>query len=230
LNAVKLAASLQLPVRILPGQPTDFQVNTPFPGGPASQLKDEFQLGVDELASFLGGLFDIWMERGYNSGVSLGPFDALIDHFTHRAARLPCIWKENCSNQFISVDAKGSVAQCDCWVTSYPEYFFGNIFHEPDLTRMLKTSRARRDFVERPKYLVENEDCLSCRYLSICHGGCPVRTYSALGTMMGKDPYCEVYKVVFARAETHAREILRSRLVTAVDHSVKTRDVARSTS
>ena len=34
-------------------------------------------------------------------------------------ARLPCIWKENCSDQFISVDSKGSVAQCDCWVTSY---------------------------------------------------------------------------------------------------------------
>jgi len=89
------------------------------------------------------------------SGVSLGPFDALIDHFIGRPARLPCIWKENCSNQFISVDAKGSVAQCDCWVTSYPEYFFGNIFREPDLTRMLKTSQARRDFVERPKRLVE---------------------------------------------------------------------------
>jgi hypothetical protein len=26
---------------------------------------------------------------------------------------------------------------------------------------------------------------------------------------MAKDPYCEVYKVVFARAEAHAREILR---------------------
>ena len=98
------------------------------------------------------------------------------------------------SNQFISVDAKGTVAQCDSWVTSYPEYFFGNMFREADLTGMLKTSRARRDFVERPKRLVEDEDCLSCRYLSICHGGCPVRTYSALGTMMAKDPYCEVYR------------------------------------
>jgi sulfatase maturation enzyme AslB (radical SAM superfamily) len=77
---------------------------------------------------------------------------------------------------------------------------------------MLKTSPARRDFVERPKYLVELEDCLSCRYLSICHGGCPVRTYSALGTMMAKDPYCEVYKVVFARAEAHARVIVKNRL------------------
>jgi radical SAM protein with 4Fe4S-binding SPASM domain len=190
----------------------DFQVNTPFPGGPASQIEGGFQLDLDELAKFLGELFDIWMERGYHSGVTLGPFDALIDHFTGQVARLPCIWKENCSNQFISVDSKGTVAQCDCWVTSYPEYFFGNIFHEPDLTRMLKTSRARRDFVERPKRLVQDEDCLSCRYLSICHGGCPVRTYSARGTMMTKDPYCEVYKVIFARAETHARNVLRERL------------------
>jgi uncharacterized protein len=192
----------------------NFQVNTPFPGGPAAEVEGAFQLATDELAAFLSGLFDIWIERGYDSGVSLGPFDALIDHFTGRPARLPCIWKENCSNQFISVDSKGTVAQCDCWVTSYPESFFGNIFREPDLTRMLRTSPARRSFVERPKRLVEDEDCLSCRFLSICHGGCPVRTYSALGTMMAKDPYCEVYKAVFGRAETHGRAISRRRLMT----------------
>jgi uncharacterized protein len=191
---------------------TEFQVNTPFPGGPAQQIEGGFQLDNGQLAAFLGELFDIWMSEGYRSGISLGPFDALVDHFTHRAARLPCIWKENCSNQFISVNSKGVVAQCDCWVTSYPEYFFGNLFQEPDLTRMLKTNRARRDFVERPKHLVEHEDCLSCRYLSICHGGCPVRTYSAKGTIMAKDPYCEVYKVVFARAENYGRQVLVNEL------------------
>ncbi|MGA7214269.1 MAG: radical SAM protein [Terrimicrobiaceae bacterium] len=201
----------------------NFQVNTPFPGGPAAEVEGAFQLATDELAAFLAGLFDIWIERGYDSGVSLGPFDALIDHFTGRPARLPCIWKENCSNQFISVDSKGTVAQCDCWVTSYPESFFGNIFREPDLTRMLRTSPARRDFVERPKRLVEDEDCLSCRYLSICHGGCPVRTYSALGTMMAKDPYCEVYKAVFGRAETHGRAIARRRLMIRPNIAVEAR-------
>lgn len=189
----------------------DFQVNTPFPGGPAHEVEGAFQLDTVELAQFLSGLFDVWMERGYDQGVALGPFDALMDHFTGRAARLPCIWKENCSNQFISVDAKGTVAQCDCWVTSYPDYYFGNIFREPDLTRMLRESPARREFVERPKHLVKEEDCLSCRFLSICHGGCPVRTYSALGTMLAKDPYCEVYKAVFARAETYGRQILQRR-------------------
>lgn len=185
-----------------------FQVNTPFPGGPAADVPGGFRLDNTQLAAFLGDLFDIWIERGIDVGVRLGPFDALMDHFTARPAKLPCIWKENCSNQFVSIDSKGTVAQCDCWVTSYPESFFGNVFREPDLTGMLRDSEARREFVERPGHLVKNEDCLSCRYLSICHGGCPVRTYSALGTMLAKDPYCEVYKTVFARAETHGRNLL----------------------
>ena len=47
------------------------------------------------------------------------------------------------------MDSKGSVAQCDCWGTSYRKYFFGDILREPGLTRMLKTSPVRRDFVER---------------------------------------------------------------------------------
>lgn len=191
-----------------------FQVNTPFPGGPAKAVEAEFDLDKSALAEFLTGLFDIWMAHGHAHGVSLAPFDALVHHFTGAPSRLPCIWKENCSNQFISIDSKGTVAQCDCWVTSYPESFFGNVFREPNLTAMLRTSPARREFVERPRHLVEHEDCLSCRFLSICHGGCPVRTYSALGTMLAKDPYCEVYKAIFARAEFHGRTLLRRHSLT----------------
>ncbi|MDF1858914.1 MAG: radical SAM protein [Verrucomicrobiales bacterium] len=194
---------------------TDFQVNTPFPGGPANEAETEFQLESGALAEFLGDLFEIWMENGYKNGVQVGPFDALINHFSGRPARLPCIWKENCSNQFVSIDAKGTVAQCDCWVTSYPDYYFGNIFREPDLSRMLSESPARQKFVERPGKLVEDEDCLSCRFLSICHGGCPVRTYAAMGTLDSKDPYCEVYKRVFSQAERYGNE-LRKKAVLAV--------------
>ena len=188
----------------------DFQVNTPFPGGPDNDSSSEFQLDPQQLSEFMGELFDLWIEDGLDQGVALGPFDALIDQFTGRPARLPCIWKENCSNQFISVDSKGTVAQCDCWVTSEPDYHFGNLFLQPDLTRMLGESPARQKFVERPGKLVLEEDCLECRFLSICHGGCPVRAHAALGTIDAKDPYCEVYKTIFSRAEQHGT-IVRSR-------------------
>ena len=43
---------------------------------------------------------------------------------------------------------------------------------------------------------------------------------SARGTIMAKDPYCEVYKAVFSRAERHGRQILRSRLAGKENGSV----------
>src|SRR3984957_1995093 len=40
----------------------DFQVNTPFPGGPAKEIEESFELDSRELATFLAGLFDLWIE------------------------------------------------------------------------------------------------------------------------------------------------------------------------
>lgn len=62
-------------------------------------------------------------------------------------------------------------------------------------SRTLDARRAR---------LVRDDDCFTCDYLSICHGGCPVRAYSITGKFLAKDPYCAVYKAMFSRLEAHA--------------------------
>ena len=43
---------------------SDFQVNTPFPGGPAKEVEGGFQIDSALLAEFMIGLFDIWMAEG----------------------------------------------------------------------------------------------------------------------------------------------------------------------
>ena len=183
-----------------------FQVNTPFPGGEGNQTKRSLGLDVDELGRFIADLADVWLERGYNEGVKLGPIDELVKTFTSGNGCLPCIWQANCADEFISIDARGFVAQCDCWVTSYPEYFFGNIYESGSLGRMLAESSARRKFVERPAAIIPS-DCIDCDYLSMCHGGCPVRTYTFSGTMFEKDPYCKVYLAMFRKAEEVAAKL-----------------------
>lgn len=187
---------------------TDFQVNTPFPGGEANAAKDGLPLPVDELARFHCELADIWLERGYREGVRVGPFDELLNVFTHRDACLPCIWGQNCADEIVSIDARGYVGQCDCWVTSYPEYYFGNIFESTSFGELLGNSRPRRDFYERPVRLME-QDCIRCEFLSICHGGCPVRTYTVHKTLFEKDPYCGLYKSLFAHMRDAATRLLR---------------------
>lgn len=186
---------------------TDFQVNTPFPGGEATAAKKELPVAaVEKLSRFYTELADIWLARGYAAGVRVGPFEALLRHFSHEPTTLPCIWGDNCANSLVSIDARGYVAQCDCWVTSYPDYHYGNIFECDSFGELLKNSPARQKFNERPIQLIQR-DCLSCDYLSLCHGGCPVRTYTVHGTLFEKDPYCGLYKAIFGRMARAAREL-----------------------
>lgn len=185
---------------------TDFQVNTAFPGGEGNTTKEELVLENEALSRFFIDLTDIWVERGYHEGVKLGPIDQLVAHFSGEQSCLPCIWQSNCVDEFISIDARGFVAQCDCWVTSYPEYFFGNIFEWDSLAELLKNSPARKEFVERPLAIID-QDCIECDYLSMCHGGCPVRTYTIKHTLLEKDPYCYLYKSLFRHTETVAARL-----------------------
>ena len=117
---------------------TDFQINTSFSGGELNDAKRESILDMDGLSQFCVDLATVWVERGYEQGVKLGPLDQLMRHFTGEGACLPCIWLQNCTDEFVSIDARGHVAQCDCWVTSYPDYWFGNIFDDVSFTELMQ--------------------------------------------------------------------------------------------
>jgi radical SAM protein with 4Fe4S-binding SPASM domain len=182
----------------------DLQINLPFPGGPG---EGGATLAPAPVSRFLVDLLDIWTSRYRERGLRLAPFVELIHHYVGRPARLPCIWQPNCADEFVTMDARGQVALCDCWVTSYPQYAFGNVFTASDLSELLGVSDARRALQERPVRLMDLEDCSACPHLSVCHGGCPVRTLAATGTPFAKDPYCEVYKAVFTKCRDLAAQM-----------------------
>jgi uncharacterized protein len=191
---------------------TDFQINTPFPGGPITETKKTYPLQTDQLTNFLIDLADIWVENGYGNGVKIGPFNELIRFFMEGNAELPCIWRDNCVNEFISIDPHGNVAQCDCWVASYPEFRYGNIFTLNSLENLLQKSEARQRLRSRPRILIQQEDCVECDYLALCHGGCPIRAYSTTGSLFTKDPYCQIYKSLFLYMEKQAVKLAQGRI------------------
>lgn len=192
----------------------DLQINTPFPGGERNSTKQQLSTTSQEkLLRFHLDLAAVWLERGFGRGVRIAPFDALLDCFSHRYSVLPCFWGDNCVDRLIAVDARGHVAQCDCWVTSYPAYRFGNIFSSATLAELLRASEARRQFIERPIVLAQRK-CIDCDYLSLCHGGCPIRTHAQHGTLFETDPYCELYQELFRlfeqEAVRQARQLVRT--------------------
>ena len=186
---------------------TEFQINTPFPGGLSNSVKDGYPLDADRLGTFLLDLAKIWAERGYGKGIQAGPFDRLMEYFVHGHKNLLCIWQDNCVNDFVCIDPQGYVSQCDCWAASYPTSRFGNIFGSDSVSTLLRSSEARRRLLERPGVLIQREDCIECRYLAICHGGCPVRAYTVHGDLNRKDPYCSVYLALFEGMEKIAKSL-----------------------
>lgn len=196
---------------------TDFQVNTPFPGGQLNRVKQRLPLDTERLGDFLCDLGGLWLKHGYDKGITVGPFDQLLSWFLHEDADLPCIWGDNCTNSFFCVDPRGHVSQCDCWVSSYPNFRFGNIFACNSLSELFNSNEIRQQFLDRPAELVQHRDCIECNYLAICHGGCPVRAYSTFGRIVEKDPYCDTYKILFQFMEEKASMIAKERCVVSTD-------------
>jgi sulfatase maturation enzyme AslB (radical SAM superfamily) len=75
----------------------------------------------------------------------------------------------------------------------------------------LKNSPARKEFIARPLAIID-QGCIECDYLSICHGGCPVRTFTKKQTLMEKDPYCGLYKALFHHAERAAVKLAKRKM------------------
>src|SRR5262249_12960538 len=83
----------------------------------------------------------------------------------------------------------------------------GNIFDDVSFTELMQKSKARQRFQARPEMLMQHESCVECDYLSICHGGWPVRAYAITGEFFVKEPYWKVYKALFSTMEAMAAKM-----------------------
>lgn len=175
---------------------THFQINNPFPGGNANEKAIKQPFHLQELIVFYKKLADIVMNQ---ETIFVAPLSNWIEYFLTGILESACVWNENCAKHFFCIDPHGNIAQCDCWVTSYPNYHYGNILTSNNtLLEILSSSSIRKQFLKRPEIIIQTEDCLDCPYLALCHGGCPIRTYTITGTLYKKDPYCELYRTIFS--------------------------------
>jgi len=176
--------------------PHGFQVNLPFPSRAWGDGRKKVELvHVHVLARFMCDLYDEWERRWAAHGRHLQPLTRLKEYFSGGGRRLPCVWSRDCSRDFISIGPEGEVGLCDCWVLSYPEFNFGNLLHQP-LAEILESPHRAR--LGRRLSQLASSQCGECADLENCFGGCPIRTYTREGTLETVDPYCPLYRELFA--------------------------------
>ena len=187
---------------------TNMQINFPFSTQANENMKASFFLDPEEMGKFLADLFTTWVnpKDSWYSKIRINPFGELIDVFSlaPRQSRCNCIWSGNCADSFFSIGPDSSVGLCDCWVTSLPDFMFGNL--QTDSFDELIDSHSRQRLRNRIDWVLANE-CADCDYLGICFGGCIIRTFGATGVIEQKDPYCIAYKTLFSTVQEYTRSL-----------------------
>lgn len=170
-----------------------FRVN-PILVSPVRKQTQDYLLPHLGYGRVLCGLFDAWTHTVQNR-IPVSPISSylkamLSGHTTE------CQHSANCVGENLGVKPGGDVFLC----TRFEDYALGNLNDAP-LVDIFQSYRAKK--VAQRQYSIEF--CRSCKYHSICHGGCPHNAHTAFDTVDVRDPYCNDYQMIFS----HMKKALR---------------------
>lgn len=104
-----------------------------------------------------------------------------------------CGMKGVCGRQFV-VEADGSVYPCDFYMLD--RYRLGNL--TTDTFRQIEQKREQLGFIQESA--VPHKDCLSCKWASLCRGGCRRDREPFESGANSKNYYCKAYYHFFEYA------------------------------
>lgn len=100
----------------------------------------------------------------------------------------------DCAAGNLVVSTDGTASYCPALAGSR-EHLYGNLL-ETELEKLLQSPTRALIF---KRQLLLPEDCRSCEWNHICHGGCPADALGFDGDALKKDPFCSAYLTIFPR-------------------------------
>ncbi|EMA4781461.1 SPASM domain-containing protein, partial [Providencia rettgeri] len=103
------------------------------------------------------------------------------------------------------VEANGDIYSCDHFV--YPENKIGNLMVD-SIPHMLGSENHQR-FSSLKKEKI-SQDCLTCKFKPLCHGGCPKHRFliDSKG-LPRKNYFCDAYKIHLSHSLGKMKGILK---------------------
>jgi len=153
--------------------------------------EDKYNLSITgkEYADFLGTIFPFWWE--YRARFpNVAPFSEFYDSYTTHSNKMRCELTGKCSHSWISIEPTGAVTHCGR-AGDYGILPYGQIQNQT-LEEVLNNPQ-RNDIKNRVTFL-KNTSCKSCKYWSICFGGCPLDAILINGNIYSKSPHCDWVK------------------------------------
>ena len=162
----------------------------------------EWSLTPEAYGGFLKTLFDLWY-RSFKreKPVSIRYFDNLVLMLLGRPPE-SCGMLGRCTFQHV-IEADGSVFPCDFYVLD--SYKLGNI--HTDSFEDIAKAREKIGFVEKSLHV--DPECQTCKWYSLCRGGCRRDRDTFTGKPLEKNRFCASYKAFFPYVYERLAEIAR---------------------
>lgn len=103
-----------------------------------------------------------------------------------------CNFSKCCARHYIAVSPDGQVHTCILFA-GHPSLALGNI-GKSSLQKILSSPVRQRFLMSRVAQIPE---CQNCRWVSLCHAGCPHHAFIKYGAVLQPDAFCESYRLIF---------------------------------
>ena len=153
--------------------------------------------------TFLCELFDRWLEHGYPE-VNVRLFTDLVLRLRGERGAM-CTFGSSCDG-YLVVEHDGNVYPCDFFVSD--EWRLGSLLDTSLL--QLAASEKRRRFAAAKQAIPD--ECASCRWISLCRGGCLKDRLPRNSGMNARSVLCEAYRTFFDHAVPRLRDAVRGRV------------------
>lgn len=150
------------------------------------EIKYPYTLSTKAYGQFLKSLFDLWYQDIKNNNyIHIQLFENYIMLLLGKAPEL-CGLSGSCSRQYI-IEADGEVYPCDFYVLD--RYRLGNL--NKNSFSQIEEKREETGFIRQSQTTCR--DCLTCKFFSVCRGGCKRHREPAIHDIYGKNRFCEAY-------------------------------------
>jgi radical SAM protein with 4Fe4S-binding SPASM domain len=146
----------------------------------------DLALTPGEYAEFLGAIFPTWWRERARYR-SFEPFRSMVENIIAGRRRLACVDSGTCSFHHVNVAPDGTTSQCGR-SADWDLLPYGNLADRP-LSHILRD--PQRAELDRRYQVLHEGDCAGCRFWPLCHGGCPLDSWSQHKTFDHKTAWCE---------------------------------------
>lgn len=151
------------------------------------QKQQHLAIDDKEFSAFLGVLFPVWWAHRQRYP-RVEPFHSLTETILSGGRRqFYCTDAGQCADTHIGIGPDGAMTHCgrsgDWGLLDY-----GSI-HQRSFSEVF--ADARRVELRRRGEALRAGACRDCDYWALCHGGCPLDSWDATGSFLGKTAWCD---------------------------------------